>query len=138
MILGWRDLIRSKLFSRRHEFVSVDAKRGTNDPRTYEMLDSAKNASGLNISTPDRILSPGQSHPLRSSPMTPEPDAKEHDYFANKAVYRSSDMISPQTPAPAYSSPRSPNPYIGREWDPRATQARPAYLPGTAMSKDYS
>ena len=141
MVLGWRDLIKSKLFSRRHEFVSADARRPSNDPRTYEMLDSAKDSSGLNISTPDRILSPGQAHPLRSSPMTPDPDSVEQDgYFVTKSAYRFSGTVSPQTPAPAYTSysPGTPKMFSPREWDHRTTQARSNYPPGTAMSKDYS
>ncbi|KAK5072591.1 hypothetical protein LTR64_004934 [Lithohypha guttulata] len=140
MVLGWRDLVKSKIFRRRHEFVSADARGISNDTRTYEMLDSAKTTPALNISSPDRVSSPSQAHPLRSSPMTPEPDAKQHyDYFNNKNLTRVNDDFSPQTPAPAYSySPSTPRMFSPREWDHRATQARPSYLPGTAVSKDYT
>jgi len=140
MVLGWRDLFRSKLLKRRHEFVSADAEHFSNDPRTYEMLDSAKTTTALNISSPDRVLSPGQAHPLRSSPMTPEPDPKYQDsYFTRKTSVRINDnIVSPETPAPAYYSPDSPHMFSQRQWDPRATQARPNYAPGTALSKDYT
>ena len=139
MVLGWRDLFRSKILQRRHEFVSVDARRLSNDPRTYEMLDTAKTVPALNISTPDRVLSPGQAHPLRSSPMTPEPDARHQDYFISKNTIGAADNLSPETPAPAYTySPNSPSMFSPREWDHRATQARPNYPPGIAISKDYT
>ncbi|KAK5940852.1 hypothetical protein PMZ80_007269 [Knufia obscura] len=140
MVLGWRDLFRSKILKRRHEFVSADAGHFSNDPRTYEMLDSTKTTPALNISSPDRVLSPGQAHPLRSSPMTPEPDAKLHDsYFPRKTSVRINDhIVSPETPAPAYYSPESPRFFPSRAWDARTTQARPNYLPGTAVSKDYT
>lgn len=139
MILGWRDMLKSKILRTRHEFVSADARRFSNDPRTYEMLDSTNSAAALKISSPDRVLSPGQAHPLRSSPMTPEPDFKHEDlYFDRQTSVRVNDNISPQTPVPAYSySSNTPAVYT-RDWDARATHARSNYPPGTAMSKDYT
>lgn len=142
MVLGWRDFIQTKVFKRRHEFVSADARQFTNDPRTYEMLDSAKATSALNITCPDRVLSPGQAHPLRSSPMTPEPDVKDDSYFNTKPTMQIHHTLSPQTPAPAYSfqspSPSTPG-VISPSWDHRAIQASSFYgPPGTALSKDYT
>lgn len=139
MILGWREFFQTRLFGRRHEFVSADARRFSNDPRMYEMLDSTKSTPALNISSPDRVLSPGQAHPLRSSPMTPELDMKQ-DYFGRKHSGRVATSATPMSPVPTsqYISPTSPNIFVPREWDPRATQARPYYAPGTAISKDYS
>ena len=138
MVLGWRDMIRSKIFRQKHEFVSADARRfSTTDPRTYEMLDSKTPA--LNISSPDRILSPGQAHPLRSSPMTPEPDSK-NDYYSPNHKYpiRTHDAISPQSPAPAYNnSPNAPQNYNYYPGNWPVTHSRPNYPPGTAMSTDY-
>lgn len=144
MVLGWRDLIKTKVLQRRHEFVSADARNFTNDARTYEMLDSAKTTPALNISSPDRVLSPeqGQAHPLRSSPMTPEPDVKEESYFDPKFSARVRDNNSPQTPAPAYTfpspSPSSPGIFSPREWDYRTNQTSSLYGPGTAIFKDHT
>lgn len=140
MVLGWRDFVKTKILQQRHEFVSADARHFTADQRTYEMLDSAKATSALNITSPDRILSPGQAHPLRSSPMTPEPDAKEDSYFNTKSSIQMNDSISPQTPAPAYQypSPSTPGITSPRDWDLRANSANSSYGPGIAITKDYT
>jgi len=143
MVLGWRDLIRTKLMKHRHEFVSADARRFSNDPRTYEMLDSAKSTPALNLSSPDPVLSPPPTHPLRSSPRTPEPETKQQDYYPStknsERIGITSRDMTPTSPAPAYifASPTSPGMFTPRDWDPRMTQARPIFAPGTAISKDY-
>lgn len=142
MVLGWRDFFKTKVLQQRHEFVSADARHFTTDQRTYEMLDSAKAMPALNITSSDRVLSPGQAHPLRSSPMTPEPDFKEDSYFNTKASIQMHDTISPQTPAPAYShqypSPRTPEIMSPRDWDLRANSAGSLHGPGIALTKDYT
>lgn len=142
MVLGWRDFFMTKVLRQRHEFVSVDARNFSTDARTYEMLDSAKATTALNITSPDRVLSPGQAHPLRSSPMTPEPDMKEDSYFNSKNMMQMHDSLSPQTPAPAYRSP-SPTPSTPRMgsprvWDLQATGPTTSRSLGIAISKDYT
>lgn len=56
MVLGWRDWFR-KRFHRQQEFVSIDARRFSNNaPRAYEMLqspDQAGTKSPERVSTPD-------------------------------------------------------------------------------------
>jgi hypothetical protein len=42
MVLGWVDLFKRKLL-KKSEFVSADARRFSNDPRTYEMLSGKAN-----------------------------------------------------------------------------------------------
>lgn len=144
MVLGWRDFFKTKVLQRRHEFVSADARNFNPDSRTYEMLDSAKATPALNISSPDRVLSLGQAHPLRSSPMTPEPDYKEDSYFNRKTStsVRIHDSNSPQTPAAAYTfpspSPNSPGARSPQEWDRRPTHAISIYGPGDTISKEYT
>lgn len=129
MILGWQDFIKTKLMPR-HEFVSADARRLSNDPRTYEML-SSKSTPNLNIKPPDRaVMSPGS---MKSGPFSPQ-DEQRADYFgkATRAYV---------SPVSSYSSPRPPSLSQSREWDPRSTHAKggpTATLPGVALSKDLT
>ena len=129
MILGWQDLFKAK-FMPRHEFVSADAKRLSNDPRTYEML-SSRGTPNLNIKSPDRaVMSPSS---IKSTPFSP-PENQKTDYFG-KATRAYVSPIS------SYSSPRPPSVSQSREWDPRSTHARggpTATLPGVALSKDFT
>ena len=123
MVLGWIDLFKRR-WVYRHEFVSADARRLSNDPRTYEMLISTPNP---NLKSPDAaVMSPLSSH---STPFSPDADSK-NDYFGRTArAYLS--------PAQSFSTPRPPS-SSRREWDPRATQARGPAYPGAELSKNFS
>lgn len=107
MLQGWKELLMSQL-KRKNEFVSADARRFSNDPRTYEMLSGTGHQ--LNITSPDRVLSPTS----RGGVMSPEPDSKQ-DYTGGARAY-----VNPVT---SYSYPRPPSQH--RDWDPRETHARP-------------
>jgi len=123
MVLGWIDLFKRR-WVYRHEFVSADARRLSNDPRTYEMLSSTLQP---NLKSPDAaVMSPLSSH---STPFSPDADSK-NDYFGRTTrAYLS--------PAQSFSTPRPPS--CGRrEWDPRATQARRPAYPAAELSKNLS
>ncbi|KAJ9633319.1 uncharacterized protein PV06_00820 [Exophiala oligosperma] len=107
MLQGWVELFKSQ-FKRKNEFVSADARRFSNDARTYEMLSGTGHQ--LNITSPDRVLSPTS----RGGIMSPEPDSKQ-DYAGGARTY-----VNPVT---SYSYPRPPSQH--KDWDPRATHARP-------------
>jgi hypothetical protein len=123
MVLGWIDLFKRR-WVYRHEFVSADARRLSNDPRTYEMLSSTPQP---NLKSPGAaVMSPLSSH---STPISPDTDAK-NDYFGRTTrAYLS--------PAQSFSTPRPPS-SGRREWDPRATQARGSAYPGADLSKNFS
>lgn len=132
MLLGWKDLIKTRLI-RRNEFVSADARRLSNDPRTYEML-SSRNTPNLNLKSPDRVvMSPNSMR--NTTPFSPQEEGKA-DYFGKATNTRA--YVSP---VQSYSSPRPPSTSQQREWDPRATHAKGALtatLPGVALTKDYT
>jgi len=78
MVLGWIDLFKRR-WVYRHEFVSADARRLSNDPRPA-------------------VMSPLSSH---STPISPDTDAK-NDYFGRTTrAYLS--------PAQSFSTPRPPS-----------------------------
>lgn len=135
MVLGWRDFIKTKLMHRRNEFVSADATKVPEDPRTYVMLDVSKSE----VTSPQPVFSPGPAHPLRSSPMTPEPDSKQ-GYFLRQTSVRT--VNSPETPAPAYTfqAPTSDSVFTAHDWSAQQPPQRSdrAVRPGIAASKDYA
>ncbi|KIX02751.1 uncharacterized protein Z518_08693 [Rhinocladiella mackenziei CBS 650.93] len=101
-------------FRRNNEFVSADARRLSNDPRTYEMLSGT--APQLNIKSPDRVLTSPNPRPA----FSPGPDSKQ-DYFGSARAY--------VNPVSSYSYPRVPS--QNRDWDPKSTHARSAEVSGT-------
>ncbi|KAL8682425.1 MAG: hypothetical protein Q9186_001546 [Xanthomendoza sp. 1 TL-2023] len=115
MIPGWIDLIRTR-FARKHDFVSVDARRLSTNARPYEMMTSPPH-SEYAPKTPEAVVtSPsidGDTLAVLSS-QTP----KEYS-FTRDAKYVSPTM--------SFSTPRPPSSgrYHGREWDPINTYARP-------------
>ena len=126
MVLGWIDLVKRRLVHR-HEFVSADARRLSNDPRTYEMLDSTTTPQP-NLKTPEAVVR--SPDPLRSTPYSPDSDSKA-DYFSRGSkVYLS--------PVSSFSTPRPPSSSRAREWDPTSTHATGGGFPGAELSKDFS
>lgn len=110
MVLGWIDLFKRRL-GRSNEFVSSDARRLSNDPRTYEMLRTTPQPQ---LKTPDlAVISPGSTNTDGFSPQS----GKAGDYFGREAKYRNPPS-SFSTPRPTSSSQG------GRDWDPRLTFAR--------------
>lgn len=100
MVLGWIDLIKRRI-ARRHEFVSADARRLSNDPRTYEMLNPITSPK-TGIRSPEPVAMSPSSHSARQ--MSPYADQKI-DYFGREAKYSS--------PSTSFSSPRPPSANAG-------------------------
>ncbi|KIX99037.1 uncharacterized protein Z520_05498 [Fonsecaea multimorphosa CBS 102226] len=106
MTHGWAEFFKTKLL-RKSEFVSADARRFSNDPRTYEMLSGA--TPQLNIQTPDRAL----TSPRMRTEFSPT-DTKENLYGSARAYV---------TPVSSYSHPTPPSQH--KDWDPKSTHAKP-------------
>ena len=128
MIKGWTDVVQARL-TRKREFVSVDARRFSSDPRTYEMLQSPPQA-GMQSPKPEHDpsqdskqmehVSPAAAVYSTDRPTTSHTD-REKDYFGREAIYSSPHL--------SFSSPRAPSSRASttvatREWDPLATQAK--------------
>ena len=113
MIPGWFELLK-RPFSRSHDFVSVDARRFSANPKTYEMITSP---SPRPLDTPGEpkaaVVSPSRDSISIFSP------SKQADYFGDEAIY-SSPTLSFSTPRPPSASQG-----YGREWDPERTYAKP-------------
>lgn len=126
MVLGWIDLVKRRIVHR-SEFVSADARRLSNDPRTYEMLTSNPTAKPI-LKSPDAAVMSPQS--FRSPAFSPD-DISKTDYFGG-------DTKSYLSPVQSFSKPRPPISGQGREWDPRATHARGDAFAGPDLSKNFS
>jgi hypothetical protein len=125
MVLGWVDLFKSR-FMRPSEFVSVDARRLSDDPRTYEMLSNTPQPTPLK-SPEAAVKSPNSL--IYSREFSPVAGSEPGDYFGREAKY--------VTPSKSFSTPRPPSSHQNqaREWDPADTHAAPGTLPGVGMAK---
>ena len=143
MVSAWGKLIK-RTFTRSHDFVSVDARRYSADPRTYEMLASppialppAAKAPGVEITGSDAETETGGTIP-RSFSQTGKQDyisklspASEQDYFGSGNQPQSPEAKY-LTPSLSFSRPKAPSASrVGKVagqaypiWDPRSTHAR--------------
>ncbi|OJI81811.1 hypothetical protein ASPTUDRAFT_45124 [Aspergillus tubingensis CBS 134.48] len=112
IFVGWGEFFKARV-TQPNEFVSVDARRGTPDPRAYEMI------SGSSLppyKTPEPVVrspSPARTMGARS------PEAKGGQHYGREARY--------VRPSMSFSSPRPPSATQNgteREWDPEATFAK--------------
>lgn len=109
---AWGTFLRRK-FAHKHDFVSVDARRFSADPRNYEMIQSPPQTA-YKSSEPHLMSSPAD----RDSTATFSPSSKS-DYFGKEATY-ASPVLSFSTPIP----PSAGVPQQGREWNPESTHAK--------------
>ncbi|KAL8825024.1 MAG: hypothetical protein Q9191_004667 [Dirinaria sp. TL-2023a] len=113
MIPAWFELMK-RPFGKSQEFVSVDARGFSANPKTYEMITSPPTRP---LDTPrepeSAIVSPGSDSISTFSPSS------RVDYFGKEATYAS--------PTLSFSTPRPPSAGrgYGREWDPERTFAKP-------------
>ncbi|KAL8840327.1 MAG: hypothetical protein Q9170_001342 [Blastenia crenularia] len=115
MITAWIELLR-KNFTRSHDFVSVDAKRFSAEPRHYEMISSPPHTAYTALKIPEAAVTSPSIGGDTIAVLSPE---NHQDYFPKDAKYVSPTM--------SFSTPRPPSSgrHQGREWDPASTYAQP-------------
>ncbi|KAK1914870.1 hypothetical protein P3342_010861 [Pyrenophora teres f. teres] len=107
MVAGWRDFIRSK-FSKNREFVSLDARKPTEDVlRQFELKNFDQK------SPPVAYFTPGLASYAVENPRSDTPD-----HF-NKEIQREY-----RSPTQSFSTPRPQSRAQHIEWDPRSSMAR--------------
>lgn len=119
IVYAWIELVR-RPFSHSHDFVSVDARRLSADPRTYEMILSPPQTAHA-VKSPDPLIFNNPIDKDCFSPLSPSIKSNrtsKTDYFGKETAYTS--------PVQSFSSPRPPSAGIsqGREWDPESTHAK--------------
>ena len=144
MVPAWGKLFK-RTFTRSHDFVSVDARRYSADPRTYEMLASPSITSPPAAKTPGLDIKSLDANMETSSSFSPDFSQRgNQDYTSKLSPPSEQDYFGsgykPQnpearylTPSLSFSTPRAPS--AGRgvgkasgqaypTWDPRSTHAR--------------
>ena len=116
MLVGWMNLVRSP-FTKRTDFVSVDARNYSNNPKNYEMINSPPNTFAM-LKTPDPAVTSPRSEHDEGGPRSPPSPSNQYtnDYF-NKEVGAKSRQLSfslPQeadyrSPKLSFSTPRPPS-----------------------------
>jgi hypothetical protein len=108
MVVGWRDLIRSK-FSKNREFVSLDARNPTEDLRHFELKNFDEPQS-----PPSAYNTPGLASYAMGNARSDTPD---HFHKEVQREYKS--------PTLSFSTPRPQSRAATHvDWDPRSSMAR--------------
>jgi hypothetical protein len=122
MMTGWVTWVKRR-FSHSHDFVSVDARRISSQPRQYEMILSPPQTA-YSAKSPDALMEDYPADKESALPGTPSIRPERTEYFGTTAPYSS--------PALSFSTPRPPSAGLsqGREWDPASTHAKSVRPPG--------
>ncbi|KAI9828780.1 MAG: hypothetical protein M1832_001885 [Thelocarpon impressellum] len=117
MVTGWGAFLKQR-FQRKREFVSVDARRFSKDPRTYEMLQSPpqSDAKATEVTSPEPVATPRQDRREARVGFPPTPTRENSDYFGQEATYSSPHL--------SFSAPRAPAWKASGDWDATATYAK--------------
>ena len=146
MLFGWINYFR-QLFTRKTDFVSVDARRFSNSPRNYEMITSAPpRTADSTIKAPEPVvtspppkaeyegLSPlAQSPRSRSSQYTNSVDyfGKDFGEYTNSTFGMDAEYKSPKL---SFSTPRPPS--AGRRFSNQSTgTTQQTFLPRIDFSQ---
>ncbi|KAF2674233.1 hypothetical protein BT63DRAFT_5292 [Microthyrium microscopicum] len=108
LLSAWVDFFRSR-FSRKREFVSLDAKRFSNDPRTIQMMEMHN--------TPNRVASANTALSGTDTISSKEP-GEGSPYFAQSHFERNYKQ-----PRMSFSTPRPLSSHATRGWDGNDTQS---------------
>ena len=121
MVSAWVACLK-KPFSHSHDFVSVDARRLSSDPRHYEMILSPPQTAYA-AKSPDPLMENIPADKELPSPLAPSFQTARTDYFG-KTIHCTSPSLS-------FPSPRPPSAGVsqGREWDPESTHAKGSQPP---------
>ena len=124
MLIGWAELIRAPFTKRRTDFVSVDARRFSNNPKSYEMITSPppRTADSIMKSPEAVVTSPpiakAEEEGLSPFVQSPRPTSSQYtnsvDYFGkdfavdytNATFGKEAQYRSPKL---SFSTPRPPS-----------------------------
>ena len=100
MLTGWLDLFRNTFSRRRTDFVSVDARRFSNSPKNYEMINSPppRTADDAMIKAPEPVItSPPPKEEYGLSPLAQSPRSPS-SHYTNSMDYLDKDFSEYQNP----------------------------------------
>ncbi len=122
MLIGWVEIIRAPFFKRPTDFVSVDARRFSNNPKNYEMITSLPPGTADSmIKAPEPVVtSPAAKadgeglSPLVQSPLSPSSQhtnsvdycGKDFADYKNATFGKEAEYRSPKL---SFSTPRPPS-----------------------------
>ena len=141
MLVGWIELAR-RPFTKRNDFVSVDARGYSTSPKDYEMITSPPNTSDMSkrpnavITSPNSVHEKEQSPPLHSPPS---PSSQyTSDYFGKEGESKSRHLsfslpreADYKCPTLSFSTPQPPS--AGRSFS-RDSYGRPYQQPPTGRT----
>ena len=113
MIVGWADLIRQPFTRRRTDFVSVDARRFSNNSKSYEMISSPPTQIHNMPKVPEAVVTSPAAKEDGLSPLAQSPDSNyTNDYFCKEVEHKPSSFgqdADYKSPNLSFSTPRPPS-----------------------------
>ena len=119
MIIGWVDLIRTPFSRRPTDFVSVDARRFSNNPKNYEMITSPPpRTADTMVKAPEPVVtsSPAKAEEEGLSPLAQSPSShytNSVDYFGKDVADFTNTTFGKEaqyrSPKLSFSTPRPPS-----------------------------
>jgi len=113
MIIGWADLIRRPFARPRTDFVSVDARRYSNNPKTYEMINSPPSRQDNMPKYPEPVVTSPLPKENGLSPLAQSPDSNyTNDYLSKDFEHKPSTFgedADYKSPKLSFSKPRPPS-----------------------------
>ena len=113
MLIAWMDVLRAPFRKPRTDFVSVDARRFSGDPKQYEMIMSPPSRPYSTPKEPEAVVTspplPDEKTAFSSLPQSPS-SRYEEDYFAaSRPMSGGNEDRTYSSPKLSFSTPRPPS-----------------------------
>ena len=110
MLVGWLDVLKAPLRRRNTDFVSVDARSFSTQPKHYEMIMSPQSHSYNMPEEPQTVVtSPPANEKERLTVVSQSPTSHYEDDYFGKDAHISKDAHPYSSPKLSFSTPRPPS-----------------------------
>lgn len=145
MLIGWLDLFRNLVAKRRTDFASVDARRFSNSPKNYEMINSVppRTADDTMIKAPESVVTSPPPKEYGLSPLVQSPRSS-YSHYTNSVDYFGKDVAELQnhqyvqeaeykSPKLSFSTPRPPSASAGASFPSGNVNTGRSFFPRTGI-----
>ncbi|KAL9103423.1 MAG: hypothetical protein Q9163_001525 [Psora crenata] len=136
MLSGWRDLMKRPFARRKTDFVSVDARRFSADPKQYEMIMSPPSRSYSMPDEPERAITSPLAKEDGLSPLPQSPPTHYDDDLVDRETHLRHGINPYPRPQLSFSTPRPPS--LGRTYSRDTVDGRSSSKGDQAAGRSFS